>query len=187
MSKIKGLNKSLPFMHPSLQHIYKQLEEQRATVLAMAQALPGEALHRAPAPGKWSLMQILAHLVTAEKMSLAYLQKKILGIDDATDTGWKEDLRIGLLKISQRLPLKFKAPGRVVESTPAYTSFDQLRSDWDSVRAQLAEILERFPENRLKRKVYKHPFAGMLNITQMLIFFREHITHHQPQIRRVLK
>lgn len=174
-------------MHPSLQHIYKQLEEQRATVLTLAQALPGEVLHRAPAPGQWSVMQILAHLVTAEKLSLAYLQKKMMGLEEAPDTGWREDLRIVWLKISQRLPLKFKAPGRLVESTPAYTSFEHLRSDWDNVRAQLAEILEQFPENRLKRKVYKHPFAGMLNITQMLIFFREHITHHQPQIRRALK
>ena len=174
-------------MNQSIEKRFQQIEQQRIFLLTALRDRSVEELTYQPAPGKWSLMQILAHLVTAEKMSLAYLQKKILGIDDATDTGWKEDLRIGLLKISQRLPLKFKAPGRVVESTPAYTSFDQLRSDWDSVRAQLAEILERFPENRLKRKVYKHPFAGMLNITQMLIFFREHITHHQPQIRRVLK
>lgn len=174
-------------IHQQLLSVFQEIEKQRLHTLDVIKGVTHEKLFRAPAPGKWSLMQILAHLVTAEKMSLAYLQKKILGIDDAADTGWKEDLRIGLLKISQRLPLKFKAPGRVVESTPAYTSFDQLRSDWDSVRAQLAEILERFPENRLKRKVYKHPFAGMLNITQMLIFFREHITHHQPQIRRVLK
>jgi len=174
-------------MNQSIEKRFQQIEQQRIFLLTTLREISLEELTYQPAPGKWSLMQILAHLVTAEKMSLAYLQKKILGIDDAADTGWKEDLRIGLLKISQRLPLKFKAPGRVVESTPAYTSFDQLRSDWNNVRAQLADTLERFPENRLKRKVYKHPFAGMLNITQMLIFFREHITHHQPQIRRALK
>ncbi len=174
-------------MHTTLQAVFEQIEQQRQAVLAPLRGLSPGQLTQPPGPGKWTVMQILAHVVTAEKLSVSYLNKKILGVGEAGDTGWQEDLRMVLLKASQRLPLKFKAPGRVVESTPAYASLDELRSEWNQVRAQLAATLERFPQHHLKRKVYKHPFVGMINIKQMLVFFREHVIHHQPQIRRALK
>ena len=174
-------------MHDSLKAVFEQIEQQRQAVLAPLRGLPSEQLTQPPAPGKWTVMQILAHVVTAEKLSVGYLNKKMLGMEEAGDTGWQEDLRMVLLKASQRLPLKFKAPGRVVESTPTYPSLEELVHDWDNVRTQLAQVLERIPENRLKRKVYKHPFVGILNVNQMLIIFREHLGHHRPQIQRALK
>ena len=53
----------------------------------------------------------------------------------------------------------------------------------------LSEILQgkRILSAQLKKKIYKHFFAGRLNIQHALIFLREHIIHHQPQINRLLK
>jgi hypothetical protein len=54
------------------------------------------------------------------------------------------------------------------------------------VRNELKTMLEKFGDDQLKRKIYKHVIAGKLNILQTLLFFREHVIHHQQQIKRLL-
>jgi hypothetical protein len=131
--------------------------------------------------------QILAHLTIAERLSVLYLRKKMLGMDEAKNSGAWEELKWLALLASQRLPLKFKAPKSVVNHTPSYSNLHELSSDWHGVRNELKGILEKFTEADLKKKIYRHIYAGRLNIIHALMFFREHILHHQPQIDRLLK
>jgi len=140
-----------------------------------------------PGNNKWSLHQILAHLVASEKLSNQYLHKKIQGIDEAEDSGVVETFKMQLLKISQRLPFKFNAPKLIVASTLTYQSLDELIVDWNGTRAQLVALLEQIKDDQLKRKIFKHPAVGKLNITQALEFLSEHVDHHLPQVNRLLK
>lgn len=173
-------------MNLKLQHLFDALEYDRNTLILTLKSLLPEKLQQAP-QGKWSINQILAHLIAAEKLSIRYLQKKILGIKEADDTGLWEEIKIKVLQASQRLPLKFKAPQNVVDNTPSYLNFSELLSDWEKTRAELKALLEKLEGTQLKKKIYKHFFAGRLNIQHALIFLREHIIHHQPQINRLLK
>ena len=91
-----------------------------------------------------------------------------------------------VLQLSQRLPLKFKAPRVVVENTPAYANFEELTTDWNKTRAELKTLLEKFDDTQIRKKIYKHIRAGRLNIQHALLFFREHIIHHTPQINRLI-
>lgn len=89
--------------------------------------------------------------------------------------------------MSQRLPIKFNAPKPVVASTSTYSNLDELVADWDLTRKELKEVLEQIKESQLKRKVFKHPAVGKLNIVQAVEFMGEHIAHHLPQVNRLLK
>jgi len=91
-----------------------------------------------------------------------------------------------LLQASQRLPLKFKAPKKVVEFTKDEKDIGKLIEQWDLVRQELKMTLEKFEDHHIKRGVYRHVRVGMLNIQQAVKFFGEHVTHHTPQIRRQL-
>ncbi len=75
----------------------------------------------------------------------------------------------------------------VVDRTPVYENIDQLITVWETTRSELKMVLEKFQDNQMKRKIYKHPVAGMLNIQQALRFFGEHIAHHTPQVKNLLK
>lgn len=172
-------------MKPLLTREFEKLEAQRQNLLKTITPHRWERLAHAP-PGQWSAIQVLAHLVTAEKMSVAYMSKKMAGIQETTDTGLLEDVRMLALKWSQRLPLKFKAPVAVVEKTPAYPALEALLTDWDAVRQDLKKLLQHIPPALLRRKIYRHPVAGRLNVQHALAFFREHINHHQPQLQRLL-
>ncbi len=173
-------------MNTKLQLLFDSLERERAGLLASIKNLSPDKQQHAP-EGKWSIQQILAHLIAAEKLSIMYLHKKILGIKEAEDTGALEEIKMVLLQISQRLPLKFKAPKVVVENTPSYATFEELITDWDKTRAELKTLLEKFEDSQIRKKIYKHIRAGRLNIQHALLFFREHIIHHTPQIKRLLR
>lgn len=173
-------------MNPQLDRLFSRLEADRQKLMHLLDGITSEAFHRSN-PGKWSIQQILAHLVASERLSIQYLKKKFQGIEELSVTGIQEDLKMWILVISQRLPLKFKAPKVVVEHTPALKNSDEISTEWNRARQELREVLEWFQDHHLNRKVYKHPVVGKLNIVQMLRFFGEHIAHHAPQIKKLLK
>jgi hypothetical protein len=173
-------------LNTQLTILFNTLEKQRADLISLIQGISPEAINNHP-DGKWSITQIISHLIASEQLSVKYLNKKILGIDTAPKTGIAEELKMIVLKISQRLPFKFKAPKVLAENTPIYENIEQLTETWNQTRADLKKVLEKFQDNQINRKVYKHPIAGMLNIEQALKFFREHIIHHTPQVKNLLK
>lgn len=173
-------------MNTQLALLFNTLEKQRADLISLIQGISPEMMSKHP-DGKWSINQIVSHLIASEQLSVNYLNKKILGIDAAPKTGITEELKMIALKISQRLPFKFKAPKVLADNTPIYENLEQLTETWNQTRADLKTVLEKFQDNQINRKVYKHPIAGMLNIEQALKFFREHIIHHTPQVKNLLK
>ena len=173
-------------MNARFQKLYHEIETQRKQLLLSLRPLSHERLNSHP-EGKWSINQIIAHLITAERLSVNYLNKKMQGINEAKDSGLVEELKMILLIVSQRLPLKFKAPKVVVDQTVKETDIHNLIREWDKVRAALKNILEGMEDHHVKRKIYRHVVAGMLNIQQALKFLYEHVRHHTPQVKYLLK
>lgn len=173
-------------MNLKLEKLFRAIETQRQAVLSSLRDQPMEKLNAHP-PNKWSINQIIAHLITAEDLSIQYLNKKILGINEVKDSSLIEELKMMLLIASQRLPLKFKAPKMVVDRTSGETDLNKLIAAWDSTRIELKNILDRIESHHLKRKIYRHVRVGMLNIQHTLIFMGEHVGHHTPQIKNLLK
>ncbi|MBX2895304.1 MAG: DinB family protein [Cyclobacteriaceae bacterium] len=173
-------------MHPQLQTVFEKIEKQKQELLHLIESYSPEQLHHG-SPGQWSLSQVLAHLITSEQLSVQYLKKKYLAIAEQPRTGIVEELKMLTLIISQRLPFKFKAPKVVVDNTPTFADAAAIAKAWATTRADMKDLLSQFTADQLTRKVYKHPVAGKLNILQAMRFFREHMIHHQPQIKRLLK
>lgn len=174
-------------MNQVLEKHYKHLEEQRSQIVELLKSLPHEALAKSPVPGKWSILEILTHLYSAEKVSMNYIKKKSLGIDTVGDTGIWNAFMLGLLRVSQRIPMRYKAPRVVVENTPPLVPMPELMAKWDLLRLELKSMLENVPEKYVHRLVYKHPVAGRLSFPQAVAFFSEHVRHHIPQINRLIK
>lgn len=173
-------------MNHSFHQLYELLEAQRHSLLSSIQNLSPEKLnHRIQ--GKWSINQIIAHLIAAERLSLNYLQKKVNAIHEVKNSGLWEEVRMALLVASQRLPgLKFKAPRVVVENTPPVADLNALLKEWETLRKDLKNFLEKLPAGSEKKLIYKHARAGRLSTLHALRFFREHIIHHTPQIKKLL-
>jgi uncharacterized damage-inducible protein DinB len=174
-------------MHSSFQKLFTAIELQRQKTLDSVRHLTEGQLNKTAGPDKWSAAQILSHIIAGERMSVLYIKKKIQGITQATDTGIWEEVKINLLKLSQRLPgLKFRAPRSVIEHTTLYTDLPTIIKEWDQVRDEFRQLLETIPDQYINRRIYRHVRAGYLNVRHALLFFREHIIHHTPQIKRLL-
>lgn len=173
-------------MNIQLQQLYTQLEADRKKLLAQVELIPEEKFNRQPSSGKWSLGEVLSHIVASEQGSTSYMKKKSLGIDQVDNSGTIESLKLGLLIISQRIPfLKFKAP-KILAHAPQFHSAESAIRQWNEVRLDLKIFLEKIEDKNIRKKIYKHPVAGRLDVVQAVTFYREHIIHHSPQIKRLL-
>jgi len=130
-------------------------------LLAGLMHTPHDKLNYSPS-GKWSVSQILTHLVTSERMSLIYMKKKSQDIDQVDNSILIESFKLLALKMSQRLPLRYKAPRVLVEPMllPAVIK------KWNTVRMDLYTFPEAMHEENIRKKIYKHPIAGRLDVLQ---------------------
>ena len=172
-------------MDTTLEKLFSSLEDQRKNLLTEIQSINAEKLnHRTN--NKWSISEIVGHLVTAERLSVGYINKKINAINEVDNTGLVGEIKLLVFILSQRLPIKYKAPANLGDKPKSYPDLATLENDWVETRQEMKKLLEGFPSTGLKKEIYRHPVMGRSNIGQALIFFREHIIHHYPQIRRQL-
>jgi uncharacterized damage-inducible protein DinB len=174
-------------VNSSLRQSFERLQADTKALLKEVSSLSSATYHHKPSDGKWSISQILTHLLTSERMSLAYMKKKSLGVDSLENSGFLEKIKFFLLKISQRLPMKYTAPRQVVEQTPAPLSYGDLVRQWEALRGELRDFLDNIPEENVRKKIYKHPRVGMLDVVHGLQFLSEHLYHHRPQIRAIIE
>lgn len=175
-------------MHPSLQSTYLKLDQELEAFLKELASYSNEQLNQAPGPDKWSALQCAHHLMESEKLSLAYLRKKLSFNPTLKKQTWRTHWRLFLLNSYLRAPFKFKAPEGIGTSyLPETSSLEAVTQQWRNQRAALHDFLGSLPDDLIDKEVYKHPFAGRLPLKGMLQFFQAHFQRHRRQALRALK
>jgi hypothetical protein len=165
--------------------LFNQLEVQRASLLAQLKSVNALRLNDRN-KGKWNISEVVGHVVQAERLSTAYMVKKINAINEVSNTNFWNEVMLGIFILSQRLPLKYKAPASLGIRPPSYPDLEHLQTDWDAARQSLKQFLETVPDAGIHKKIYRHPVMGRCSVVHALKFFREHLIHHKPQIMRQL-
>jgi uncharacterized damage-inducible protein DinB len=161
----------------------QELETIRKQKIEQLQTVDRQLLQRSPGNGGWSVAQVFQHLYEAEAGSIGYLNKKIQS-EDLPSAGLATHFRMLLLNVMLSGKLKFKAPATV--SSPENRDFDEVIKSWDTLRDDLRLFLDKAPEQKLARALYRHPVVGRLTMSQTLKFFQRHMLHHWKQVDRVL-
>ena len=174
-------------MHAQLQTVFDSMEQEKNLLIDHVSERTTEEYFRVPAPGKWSVAQIMTHLMVAEQLSLRYMKKKSLGINDVKDSGLLQELTFQFYDVLQRLPIKLRAPKTILDHTPEPLSLADLKTQWGNFRSELKIFLTTIQDQHIRRMIYKHAFAGRLDAIQALRFFITHIHHHRPQIDRIMR
>lgn len=147
-----------------------------------------ETLNRQPAPGTWSALQTMHHLILSEELGLKYVQKKLSFDAPIPDAGWRSRWRGAWLWFYLNVPIPFKAPVIVsTEMLPERSTLEATRERWMAVRLGWTEFIKEMPLNLIGKAVYRHPIAGRLGWREMLLFYRFHFERHLKQIWRALK
>ncbi len=170
-------------MDPKIAKKFQALENQRNDLLNELNQLTPEQLSFSPVPDRWSIEQVLYHLIQSEQGTMQYLGKKIQA-EALPRAGLVSAVKSLSLTIALRSPLKFKAPQRIAppQQPPHY---GELVREWENIRQSLGEFLEVLPRERNHSVIFRHPVIGYINIFQTLRFLQEHIAHHIKQIQRI--
>lgn len=131
-------------MNPRFGPRLERLEASRARAVALLVPHDAAALNRAPAPGRWSALQVLHHVVESEAAMLGYVRKKLQAGASLPRAGLGSRLRRLALQAGLASPLRFKAPA-VAASVPDVVEPAALRARWDEVRAGWRALVEAFP------------------------------------------
>ncbi len=147
-----------------------------------------DQLNRRPGKGKWSVIQVMHHLLLAETGSYNYLEKKLSFNPELGKAGFKSWYRKQGLKFFLWAPFKWKSPKAIGdEKLPERAGFWDTAKQWKDQRLKLREYLATLPPDIFEKEAYKHPRAGRMDIAGMLAFFDWHFTRHRKQILRIVK
>lgn len=170
-------------MNPALNTQWLRLEElkQRYEQL-MTEASPEQQQFK-PEAGSWNMLQVVQHLMIAEKLSMDYLIAKNYA-NARKGGGVGAFFRSMALRFMLQSPLRFKAP-RILQAPAENPEPEALLQQWQEVREAMHDYLHHFPEEKISMMIYHHPRAGWLTIQQALKFFEDHMLHHQKQLQRI--
>ena len=171
-------------MDPEAEELYEKIEIQRINLIDKIKGNDKVSLSKKRETDVWNISEVLGHLIQAETLALSYVKKKMNVIQDLPYSGPRSSININILRVILFLPFKYKAPKASVPEK--VLTLDELTKKWGDIRSDLKNILiQNGKESR--KLLYKHPFAGRMNLIEMMKFFRAHIAHHIKQIQRIEK
>ncbi|MEM9665591.1 MAG: DinB family protein [Bacteroidota bacterium] len=161
-----------------------RLDRLRASLLAEVQAVPPSARTWRPAPGTWSALEIVEHLVLAEEEVLGDLQ------DPASQPAQTRTARhwVGFALVLGVLasPIRVRIPSPGMQPTGAWM-LGPLETRWDTHHRRLRTFVEHARPHDLRRPIFAHPVAGPLSPRQALWMLEVHLRLHHRQLRRRLR
>ncbi len=172
-------------MNENLRQRFERLEATRRDVLARLDGHDRARLNRPRTDGGWSVLQVLAHVVTAEAGTRRYVSKKMLGGPSLPRAGLKSRLRLLALRAANASPLRFRAPAGTGD-VPTDIDPAELVSRWEAVRSEWEQLLGDFPSELLDRMVFRHSMVGLMGLPDTLSFLYFHLAHHARQVERLL-
>ncbi len=138
------------------------MQRARVTVMAAIQGLTAPSAERATAPGKWSVREIVLHLIVRDRVRLDEFEAVLggrppswVGLDDAAMA------RVNELHLGPLRPLSWEEAVRLLQAT----------------REQLVATLVSVPSHPAELWTEAHPFGAML------LALPRHDRHHAEQIK----
>jgi len=174
-------------MNKNLEKHWSRLVETKKYYEALLKTFNEQQLHFKSDANTWSMMEVMHHLYTSEKLSTDFVK----GFDfkrKNVKLGLKSQLKTILLVNRLNSKRKFKAPkilatkGAALELSNDAGLFKQ---QWHDLREEMKAMLGAFPDDKLDYFVFNQPVTGKMKLSQMLQFFNAHLNHHKHQIETI--
>ena len=154
------------------------VERTREAVLERVGALSEEA-RTARSGEAWSVLEIVEHLVLAERSVLKGL------FDPAklkqSPPGLGTRLRRWLVMAILRSPIRVSTPSRSMDPKGEAT-LDELAALWRENHLRMRAFLEAADEERLRTPAFRHPISGPLTPGEAMRMMTVHLDRHVGQI-----
>jgi hypothetical protein len=162
---------------------YHRLAGKREEFMQRLGSLENEILSFKAGPDKWSIVEVVEHLVIAEADLIEQLRAEVqsppLDIESRSAKKFQTVIKVMERDIEVDVPHESMEPrGRM--------TLEDLLSQWDVIRKTLQGLLAGIKKENKDDMVYRHPYAGPLAISETLHFFEVHYDNHMRQIDKIL-
>ena len=156
-----------------------ELAEGRAVLLRAASGVSEEDARRAPAEGRWSVLECVEHCVLVEE----YLRTRLQSATDSSEAVVNAKREARIREIAPTRQRRISAPdaavptGRFASLAEAVRMFDQSR---ETTIRFIAEC-----QDDLRAKLTTHPILGPVNGYETLLMIAAHPRRHAGQIEEI--
>jgi hypothetical protein len=170
-------------MSERLQQSLRALDERRRALLDEVEALSAERLTAKPLSGKWSILEIVEHLVLAERDVLQNLPEASQLVERPRRLQARVSYPLVMFVLKHGIPAKVPSP-RMVPTGSA--SLAALRRQWDENHQWLRAYVDGLARDDFGKAVFAHPIAGPLTVEQAIRMDLVHLETHTRAIRRLV-
>lgn len=173
-------------MNPRLEEVFNYLDTERRELRAAVDLVPAELRDQQPGPDRWSVAQVLQHLVIIEKrigmgMTKWVADAKTAGVGPESETSSvlnSLDLALIADRSRRRNAPEEARPNGELDAASAWTALEQ-------TRAALRAGVVPGDGMALGEVIQPHPVLGPINLYQWLLFVGSHETRHTGQVREI--
>jgi uncharacterized damage-inducible protein DinB len=162
------------------QFLLTQLQETRDIFLNSFAGVTEEQSLIKPAPDRWSVLDTVEHLTTAEGIHLNLLQtQRVPRVADAPN---REEAFLQMIPNRTR---KSESPDSA-QPIGRFATLAAAISQFKTTRADVIQFLEQYMEDLRGSAVkHPHPAAGTMSICEMLVAIAMHAKRHAAQITEI--
>jgi len=186
----------------------------REQTVKMVQELSQNQMDYRPEPGKWSVGEVLDHLILGQRLNLSYIAQ-VIGMKEAGQRPVLQlsftDVDVSIAYLPKAVLPAFEVPFRVMNMflpssvrdfltryrlVPAQTAeittprrgraVDELRNDLISSLKEMEVLLKSHQHLDYSEMVVEHPLLGNNTVPGLLRFLTLHEQRHRSQIESVL-
>ncbi|MCF6138586.1 DinB family protein [Pseudalkalibacillus berkeleyi] len=156
------------------------LELGRQELLTKINEIPEAYWHARISDDSWTVLEVLEHLVLIEKVIKNQFENLLRdGVD-------RETHEHPVHRSAKRYPA-VEAPD-YVQPTGAFQTLIDAKGALDQSRQNLLQVLEQVEDREiLKKRAFKHPYFGHMQLIQWLDFIGYHERRHLEQIKEILE
>jgi hypothetical protein len=156
--------------------------EKRGVLLDEMGALDPAKLVAKPFADKWSILEIIGHLVIAEREVLKRLPEASQLAEQKRSLKNRFTYLMVMFVLRYGIPVRVPSPAMVPRGN---RSLDELRRLWDENHKWLMAYVAHLDPKGFRRAVFEHPVAGPLSVEQAVHMDQVHLDTHVRQIRRL--
>ena len=160
----------------------RRLDDRRKALLDELASVRPEDLAVRPAAGKWSILEIVEHLVVAE--GVVFLDFPPVADLKARRRRWKHRFAYLVVFFVLRFGVRVQTPSPKMNPEGG-RSLAELRRRWDENLARLRSYAAELDRGALRRALFRHPAVGPITLAQALTLDLLHLEVHSRQIRRL--
>jgi hypothetical protein len=159
--------------------ILQCLAESRAEFLAAAEGVSESQAKASPAPGRWSALECVEHVVLVESLFLRSLRNPIA--EPAPPIDKEKESKILSRAAARATALLAPEP---VRPTGRFATLTEAIAKFNAARAKSIQFVETQGAG-LYSLAAKHPFLGVCNGAEAMVLIAAHSRRHAAQIREI--